>query len=155
MLINKAFEIIEEHSDDADFLGEIQEQLIDSAEAKLNVKFPFSYRLFLEKYGVGGIFGEEIYGLGIEESGVPSMVWITKHFRQEEGLPNHLICFYFTGFDGEYFCLDCSKVQNKNDDNAAVVSFISGLPMKDQEFEVVSLTFGEFLLNTLKESKEG
>ncbi|MBN3555708.1 SMI1/KNR4 family protein [Fictibacillus nanhaiensis] len=154
MIINKAFEIIEDHSDDADFIGEIKEQIIDSAEAALNVKFPMSYRLFLKKYGLGDIFGEEIYGLGIEENGVPSMTWITKHFRREEGLPNHLICFYFTGYDGVYLCLDCSKVQNQYDDNAEVVSFVSGLPIKEQNFEVEAGSFGEFLLNTLQESME-
>lgn len=154
MLINKAFEIIEDHPDDADFIGEIKEHMINSAEAALNVNFPISYRLFLEKYGLGDIFGEEIYGLGIEENGVPSMTWITKHFRQEEGLPNHLVCFYFTGYDGVYFCLDCSKVQNHNDDNAEVVSYISGLPIEEQNFEVEAGSFGEFLLNTLQESME-
>ncbi|WP_153236946.1 hypothetical protein [Fictibacillus phosphorivorans] len=51
MLINKAFEIIEDHPDDADFIGEIKEDIINSAEAVLNVKFPLSYRLFLKIRG--------------------------------------------------------------------------------------------------------
>jgi antitoxin YobK len=32
------------------------------------VKFPISYKLFLKKYGLGDIFGEVSYGLGIEEN---------------------------------------------------------------------------------------
>jgi hypothetical protein len=36
-----------------------------------------------------------------------------------------------------------------------VVSFVSGLPMEEQEFEIVAASFGEFLLSTLKDSIEG
>lgn len=154
MVIKKAFEILEEYSDEGDFIGEIQEDLIYSAEETLNVKLPSSYRLFLKRYGVGDIFGEEIYGLGIEEGGVPSMVWITKHFRQEEGLPEHLICFYFAGYDNMYYCLDCSNVKNENDDNAVVVSYVGGLPIEEQKFEIVFTSFGAFLLKTLEDSIE-
>lgn len=103
---------------------------------------------------MGDIFGEEIYGLGIEETGIPSMIWITKELREKEELPNDLICFYFTGNDGEYFCLACSKVQSNNDDNAPVVSFISGLPLKEQQFETVAENFGNFLLGILIDSLE-
>ncbi|WP_060664541.1 SMI1/KNR4 family protein [Bacillus sp. CHD6a] len=154
MGIKKAFEIIEKHSDEGDFIGEIQEDLIYSAEETLNVKLPSSYRLFLKRYGVGDIFGEEIYGLGIEEGGVPSMVWITKHFRQKEGLPEHLVCFYFAGYDNMYYCLDCSNVKDEKDDNAAVVSYLSGSPKEAQKFETVFPSFGEFLIRTLEDSIE-
>ncbi len=146
MVIKKVFEIMEEHSDEGDFIGEIQEEVIYSAEETLNVNFPITYKLFLKRYGVGDIFGEEIYGLGIEESGVPSMVWITKHFRQQEGLPDNLICFYFAGYDNMYYCLDCYNVKNEKDDNAPVVSYFSGLPIEEQDFEIEFPSFGEFYL---------
>ncbi|WP_404442119.1 SMI1/KNR4 family protein [Sutcliffiella horikoshii] len=154
MFIKKEFEIIDEHSDMGDFIGGISDDLIYAAEKTLNVKFPISYRLFLRRYGVGDILGEEIFGLGIEESGVPSMVWITKHFRQEKTLPDHLICIYFAGYDNMYYCLDCSNVKNENDDSATVVSYFNGLPIEDQNFEIEFPSFGEFLLRTLEDSLE-
>ncbi|MQR94438.1 hypothetical protein EJV22_04520 [Fictibacillus phosphorivorans] len=49
----------------------------------MKCKIPISYKLFLKRYGLGDIFGEEVYGLGIEENGVPNMTWITKQLRQE------------------------------------------------------------------------
>jgi antitoxin YobK len=97
---------------------------------------------------LGDIFGEEIYGLGTDDTGVPSMIWITKELRGTENLPNNLIYFYFAD-DGEYLCLDCSKVQSDNDDNAPVVSFISGIPINEQSFEIVTENFGEFLSDLL------
>ncbi|UII58386.1 SMI1/KNR4 family protein (plasmid) [Cytobacillus spongiae] len=153
MSINKAIEIIEANQEEADFIGEIDEQTIIDAENKLKVKFPKSYRVFLKKYGLGDIFGQEIYGLGTDETGVPNMIWITKELRETDSLPNNLICFYFAN-DGEYFCLDCSKVQSNNDDNAPVVSFISGLSIKEQSFEMIAENFGDFLAELLKNSLE-
>ncbi|PWW17441.1 SUKH superfamily protein [Cytobacillus oceanisediminis] len=153
MSINKALEIIEANQGEADFIGEIDEYTIIDAENKLNVKFPKSYRLFLKKYGLGDIFGEEIYGLGTDETGIPNMIWITKELRKTENLPNSLICFYFAD-DGKYFCLDCSKVHSKNDDNAPVVSYISGLPIKEQPFEMIAENFGDFLSELLMDSLE-
>lgn len=154
MTINKAFEIIEENYEEADFIGEIKEETIVSAENKLQVTFPKSYRLFLQKYGAGDIFGEEIFGLGLEENGIPNMVWMTEQLREEEQFPKQLICFYFTGFDGEYFCLDCSNIKSIEDDHAKVVSFLSGLPLEEQKFEIITDTFADFLLNLLSDSLE-
>lgn len=150
--LQKALEIIEAKQDEVDFIGEIDEQTIINTENKLQVKFPKSYREFLRNYGLGDIFGEEIYGLGTEETGIPNMVWITKELREEE-LPHKFICIYFAD-DGEYFCLDCSQVKNNNDDHAPVVSFISGLPLKDQPFEKIAGNFGDFLLELLNNSLE-
>jgi antitoxin YobK len=147
MTINKALAIIEANLEEADFVGEIDDQTIIDAENELGLKFPKSYRGFLKKYGLGDIFGEEIYGLGTDDTGVPSMIWITKELRETENLPNNLICFYFV--DGGYLCLDCSKVQSGNDDNAPVVSFISGIPINEQSFEIVTENFGEFLSDLL------
>ncbi|WP_174732174.1 SMI1/KNR4 family protein [Mesobacillus harenae] len=152
MTINKAFEIIEDNYEEADFIGEIKEENIIAAENKLQVTLPKSYRLFLQKYGAGDIFGEEIFGLGIEESGIPNMVWITEQLREEAQLPKQLICFYFTGYDGEYLCLDCSNIKRIKDDHAKVVSFFSGLALEEQQFEIIADTFADFLLNLLTDS---
>ncbi|MGA4722181.1 SMI1/KNR4 family protein [Fictibacillus nanhaiensis] len=152
MKVHQAFDIIENHADEGDFIGEIEEEMIVAAETDLKVIFPKSYRFFLKRYGAGDIFGEEIFGLGLEESGIPSMPWITKKLREEEGLPNSLICVYSTGYDNEYYCLDCSNVKDSEGDGAQVVLYVSGLAMDEQSFEVVAKDFGEFLWNTLQES---
>lgn len=154
MSIQKAFEIIELNHEEADFIGEINEETIIAGEHKLRVTFPKSYREFLKRYGLGDIYGEEIFGLGTEETGIPNVVWITKDLRESEGLPDHFVCFYFAG-DGEYFCLDCSDVQSGKDDYASVVSFISGLPVSEQPNQLIAENFGDFLLDLLIQSQEG
>ncbi|WP_090989988.1 SMI1/KNR4 family protein [Bacillus sp. OV322] len=57
---------MEDNSDDADFVGEIDKEIIEAAEQKLEVKFTYSYYQFLKRFGLGDIFSEEIYGLGTE-----------------------------------------------------------------------------------------
>lgn len=68
-------------------------------------------------------------------------------------MPNNLICFYFAD-NGEYFCLDCSKVQSNNDDDAPVVSYNSGLPIKEQPFEMIAKNFRDFLSDLIINSLE-
>ncbi|WP_051827287.1 SMI1/KNR4 family protein [Metabacillus indicus] len=148
MTINRALAIIEANLEEADFVGEIDDQIIRDAESKLGIKLPESYKVFLKKYGLGDIFGEEIYGLGTDDTGVPSMIWITEEFRRTENLPHSLICVYFAD-DGEYLCLDCSKIQSNNDDNAPIVSFVSGIPINEQSFTIVAENFGGFLSDLL------
>jgi hypothetical protein len=45
-----------------------------------------------------------------------------------------------------------SKVQSNNDDNAPVVSFISGLPLNEQSFEMIAENFGDYLSELLNDS---
>jgi antitoxin YobK len=150
--LEKAFKIIESHNHEADFLGPIPESEITKCEKALNLLLPKSYREFILTFGVGGIFGEEIYGLGIPDTAVPNVMWITKDLRGSDNLPYHLVPIYTTGFDNEYFCLDCSNIVKKDDDNAPVVLFVDGLDPKEQQFEQIYDNFGDFLYNLLIEA---
>jgi antitoxin YobK len=147
--LEKAFKIIENYNKEADFLGVVPEEEIISCEKKLNLKLPKSYKEFVLRYGVGGIFGEEIYGLGIPETGVPNVIWITKDMRETDDIPNHFVPIYNTGYDNEYYCLDCSKIVTEDDDKAPIVLFIPGLESEQQSFEQIEDSFGEFLYNLL------
>lgn len=150
--IEKAFKIIEDHKDESDFEGPMTEKAIIYCEDRLNISLPKSYRTFLKRYGLGDIFGEEIFGLGTEPVGFPNIIWITEDLRKTDDLPRHLIPFYMTGFESEYLCLDCSQVEHEDDDNAPVVLYKSGASVEKQEFQVVYTNFGEFLFELLNEA---
>ncbi|MBN3554066.1 SMI1/KNR4 family protein [Fictibacillus nanhaiensis] len=151
--IQKAFKIIERNIDEADFVGAVPIEVINNCQSDLNLKFPKSYIEFLSNYGLGDIFGEEIYGLGVEEVGIPHVKWITLELRKDVNLPNHLVPIYNTGYDNEYYCLDCSKISDSEDDNAPVISFISA-DESEQEYELIEKDFGTFLYKLLKEAME-
>ena len=82
---------------------------IKVAECSLGVQIDGGYRLFLKRFGWGGIEHLELYGLGI---GVPphlDLVRITKSERteMEPKLPRALIPINNDG-GGNLFCLDSS-----------------------------------------------
>ncbi|MFD0769397.1 SMI1/KNR4 family protein [Bacillus sp. CGMCC 1.60114] len=152
--IEEAIKLIEQNIDESDFVGEISEKEIKGAEERLNVKFPISYKTFLQRYGTGDIFGEEIYGLGVENTGIPSVIWITENLRKENNLPKNYLVIYATGYDFEYYCLDCSMI-DRNEIEAPIASFTAGVPIEKQNFEIISSSFGAFLLETLKDAIDG
>jgi hypothetical protein len=93
----KLLDMIEEYSEEKDFFGEVSEEHISNAEKSLNLKFPRSYREFVQKYGSGGICGVEV--LGIEGNLGASVVKDTERYR-ELGLNNRFIVIHD---GGEFF----------------------------------------------------
>lgn len=92
------------------FCGGRSKKLIFEAEKILGNKFPESYRRFLEKYGAGGVFGLEIYGIPADDlnvKGVPNTVWLTRIARKEIGLKDNLIIVADAGL-GDYYVLNCN-----------------------------------------------
>jgi hypothetical protein len=74
------------------FSGPVDEEFIQAAEQRLEVRFPPSYRTFLARYGSGGFEGYEFQGL-LNESPGPGwgdVVWLTESVRAY-GLPPGLV----------------------------------------------------------------
>ncbi|GGB61063.1 hypothetical protein GCM10011409_42930 [Lentibacillus populi] len=130
-----------------DFVGPRSEELIDQAEQKLGFKLG-SYLDFLTSFGAGNFGAEEIFGIiSKENSSVPDAVWYTLTERKEGELPNILLVIYETGGD-EVFCLDFNNIKNGE---PKVVSFITGIDIRNQSFEIIADNFGELLLNLVKQ----
>ena len=57
------------------------------------MRFPPSYRAFLDQFGAGSILGREVYGVAPdpEAQGPPNVVWQTLHARRTFGVPPHYI----------------------------------------------------------------
>jgi antitoxin YobK len=133
------------------FVGPKPETLVNSAEERLSVKFPETYRRFLLDYGAGGIGSFEIYGIIQEDFENYSyqhlnVVWLTKKERTASNLPQYLLPVFELG-DGEIFCLD---LRNKEGKEAQVVGFTAGYSISDQSLDVVAEDFGEFLLEQVQ-----
>lgn len=77
---------INKYREAGDFSGEVFDQVIRNTEQILEVNFPLEYKLFIKKYGSGGICGVEV--LGIEDENYSSVVESTKRYRNL-GLPSH------------------------------------------------------------------
>ncbi|KEZ47964.1 hypothetical protein GS18_0218470 [Metabacillus indicus] len=144
--MNKAFKIIEDNIEEADFLGSVEENEIIEAENRLKLQFPESYKQFIKHYGLGDIFGEEIYGLGVEPLGIPSVIWITELLRKEMELPKDYLVIYNSGVNNEYHAIDC----NPNENFGSVISFTEGISFKEQEINMEFSSFGEFFLKLLE-----
>jgi len=90
--------------------GPQPEQSIIELEHALNVRLPPSYRTFVAKFGgfsllnsvVSGIIGEDPLAVGTGR-----LHWDTQRFRQEYGMPDHLLVVQ-PDEDAPY-CLDIRK----------------------------------------------
>ena len=156
--LEKAFNLIENNFtfNEIDFSGSQSLTTIRKAEDILKVKFPRSYKIFLEKYGCGGVGSLDIYGLIKDEDfqqhnipfiAIPNVVWTTLQWHRDFGHPLHLIIISSVG-DGAVYCLDTSKV-NKEEECPVVV-----MPVCEYEpgfkLEVVADDFGQFFLEMIQ-----
>ena len=143
----KAKLIIQINEDMAGFIGGRTNELIKLAEAKLGVKFTGLYLDYLQAFGAGNFGAQEIYGIindNFENSSVPDAIWYTLTERKEINLPNNLLVIYDTGSD-ELFCLDFNQLDEKGDPK--VISFVPGIELESQSYEIIANDFGDFLLD--------
>ncbi len=143
----KAKQIIQANEDMADFIGERTNELIKLAEEKLGVKFTGLYLDYLQTFGAGNFGAQEIYGIindDFENSSVPDAIWYTLTERNEINLPNNLLVIYDTGSD-ELFYLDFTQLDEKGEPK--VVSFVPGIDLERQRYEIIAQDFGDFLLD--------
>lgn len=142
--IAKAAEIIDENLDLAEFAGPAPFEEVWVAENRLGVAFPNSYREFLQKYGAGSFAGQEVYGLGVPEDGLPNVVWATELIRKaDDFFPGDLVVIQDSG-EGDLLCLATSRMNDQNE--CPVVQWIPEMSFDEQMFEVINKTFAGFLL---------
>ncbi|MHA7058269.1 SMI1/KNR4 family protein [Aquimarina sp. M1] len=147
MNLEKAFEIIEKNIDESNFFGPIAKEKITSAENILNIKFPLSYKRFIEQYGSGDIFGLEFYGIikdpKTDAHMIPNGIWLTQSLRNESNLLLRYLVIAETGY-GPYYVLDTSE--GKNNENQVYIWDIGN--QVEEKFD----NFGSFLFTLLEES---
>lgn len=146
--ITKAAEIIDANYDLAAFVGGVPFEEVWVAENYLEVRFPDSYREFLQRYGAGSFGGKEVYGLGVPATGLPNVVWATEALRaSDDFFPADLVVIQDTG-EGDILCLATSRMNDQNE--CPVVQWIPEMSFEEQAFEVVNSTFAHFLLRLVR-----
>ena len=99
------------------FAGPRSSELVELAENALGVRFPPSYREFVELYGAGSFGAREFYGVTTDEfvsASIPNAIWITLDERRTSSLPLAFVIIGDAG-DGEYFVIDTSLSGNDSE----------------------------------------
>ncbi|EHR7112523.1 SMI1/KNR4 family protein [Listeria monocytogenes] len=151
---NQAKNLIEENDYLVEDFGGASDTIIEKAQVVLNVNFPEDYKTFLADYGALTFGSIEIYGVfkeDFEDSGIPDAVWSTMNERKLVDMPKHLTILLNTGM-GELYCLNFAVLNSHNEPK--VTSYYPGFPEKSQQNEVLYDSFGEFLLDMIKEEIE-
>ena len=151
---NKAIKLINENKNKCDIIGKRSDQLVGKCEKMLELMFSPQYRNFVLNYGAISIGAEEIYGVvddNFINSMIPNGVWHTLSDRIEFNFPQHLFVIANTGFD-EILCLDFSRLNKEGE--PPVVVFAINIDNEDQNYEVVSEDFGEYLLQVIETELE-
>lgn len=148
----RSFDLIEKNQKITDFQGLNDNVLIEKAEKCLNLNFPPSYKLFLNKYGCGDVGSTEIYGLiknNFDAEGEMNILWLIPNERKRYQLPESHIIIGGTD-DGFWYVLDSSQT---NADGEYPV-YIYGFGEDGKSQEKVYEDFGEFLLDQVKKEIE-
>ena len=137
---------------DAFVAGGQEDATIASAEAKLGVLFPPSFREYLRRWGNLSFDGCEYYGLtrntDLEKAGVPNCVWFTLRKRSQVGLPQGLVVFR-NNDDDEYICIDTDQKLNGDERGIAIWDNI-----ERSVSHSLPVNFIEFLRDELLECRE-
>jgi len=125
--------------------GPVRRNKIEQAEKMLGVKFPASYKSFIEEFGAIGIDGFNLAGLTERDVGEPGdVVAFTQYCRSEYGLPDEYIALNFD--DGDYFLAIDTKMQDAMSESPIVLID----PVKKTHHGPISAnSFGEYLIGFL------
>lgn len=136
--MNQAIDdIIREYEKPGDFnYATVTDEVIKAAENELSIALPEQYKMFLRRFGHGGIAGIEILGVGL--TGKKIFAEYTIEYRKE-GLPSNLVII--ENVDEYFMCINC--------DNEKIVSWdMSGYIKEEYE------CFDEYLLAQINDAVE-
>ena len=135
--------------EDFDCHGIHSTEEISSAEKKLGVSLPGSFKRYLEKLGNAAFGHVEYLGLtnsqDFSEAGFPNFVWFNLRKRMQDDFPDHLIIF--RSISNEIFlCLDTSK---RLDDEDCVITVWNNLDkLAERELD---MGFNRFFIEDIEE----
>ena len=144
--LERALVVIAAHPSAARFVGPRAEIVVLTAERRLGLRLPPTYRRFLLELGAGSFGSEEIYGaidLDVERSAAPDAVWSTVFARERSGLPADLVII---GIDGDE--VTCLRILPKAEEGP-VIAINAGLGA-DAGTRRVALDFGAHLLSLVE-----
>lgn len=135
-----------ENNDFQDFITD--EKVIAEAEVNLNLKFPKSYRLFLQELGCGGIDWLEIYGIpqnNLNLCSIPNAIWLTLDERNCSNIDKNVILIAQS--DEYFYAIYCCN--SDNDGENPIIDYNPNKRIED--CEVIAKNFEEFLKNSVND----
>ncbi|EPC8954018.1 SMI1/KNR4 family protein [Cronobacter sakazakii] len=151
-IYNELDKLISESGEDAQGSGPAADEKIRLYEQELEVQFPYTYKLFLEKYGTLLFNGESFYGiskLGLGAQSAPDVRYTTLKARELGDIDNNMVLIKSSGY-GPLFSIDLSV--HKNGEAVVIKTDLSF--KRDGSKKIVARSFAEFLINEVKESLE-
>jgi antitoxin YobK len=149
--LERFLRLVEEYESDADFVGPRDERLIETAEERLGLSFPPTYRRFVLELGAGDIAGQEFFGVieaPFADPSVPNGVWMTLKARDEWTLPRSMLVIAFSG-GVDYYVIDTAKATP--DREPAVEIWRPGISLPGDPLEQMATDFGAFALELATE----
>lgn len=143
MDMNEILHFIKENADEDDFTGGIEEGRVNFIESELSIKLPDDYRWFLLNFGMGGIFGVDILGVG--KNNLSSVIVQTKKYRKY-GMPLDFIVI--EDCDEYIYCLVTSKMNENKKCQVVSWDMVTKIIYKRAE------NFIEFFSDRLLQAKE-
>ena len=130
--------------------GQVADNVISSAEKRLDLKFPKSYQQFITKFGYGSFWGMSVGGIypnATEDNPNGSIIIFNENARKNENVPVGLL---FIMIEDEYnVVIDTMQMR---DEEAPVYEIELGRGYKTEDMTPASPTFGEYYLNKVKEA---
>ncbi|EKK5222635.1 SMI1/KNR4 family protein [Cronobacter sakazakii] len=151
-IYNELDKLISESGEDAQGSGPAADEKIRLYEQELEVQFPYTYKLFLEKYGTLSFNGESFYGiskLGLGAQSAPDVRYTTLKARELGDIDDNMVLIKSSGY-GPLFSIDLSV--HKNGEAVVIKTDLSF--KRDGSKKIVARSFAEFLINEVKESLE-
>jgi hypothetical protein len=145
--LEEALRIVRSHPDLSHFAGPQDEPVIQEAERLLGLKFPPTYRAFLQQLGAGSFSAAEFYGIcgpDLLTGPIPNGIWCTLNHREKWQLPRNLVVIGDGGF-GDNYCLDVMPHSE-----APVIIHLPGVQPAQQPRETVANDFGAFFLEEIR-----
>ncbi|EOI5727214.1 SMI1/KNR4 family protein [Cronobacter malonaticus] len=151
-IYDELYKLISESGEEARGSGPAADETIRLYEQELKVQFPYTYKLFLEKYGTLSFNGESFYGiskLGLGAQSAPDVRYTTLKARELGDIDNNMVLIKSSGY-GPLFSIDLSVQEN----GEAVVVETDLSFKRDGSKRIAAKNFSEFLINEIKESLE-
>ena len=141
--VHQAIALIASHG--GDLPNPADPSRITAAENLLSLKFPPSYKAFLNTLGAGGCASEEFYGItrcDLIEGVVPNAIGVTLDARKTRNMPESFIVVGDAGY-GPKYVIDTSQLV-ADGENPILFYHLNGLTEKLYD------SFGDFMLDCIQ-----
>ncbi|ELP95921.1 MULTISPECIES: SMI1/KNR4 family protein [Pseudomonas] len=135
------------------FAGSASDSLILEFEKEMGIKFPYSYKLFLKKFGALSFAGDTYYGAtksGLAATSIPSVFFATMKARSQGDADSKMVVIQSSGY-GPIYSIDTSINSGPNE-NPIIETELSF--KREPNKKIIFENYELFLLSTIRKAIE-